>query len=228
VIPCFILARKGSKGLKNKNLIKLNNKPLIEYTIEYAKKCKYISHIMISTDDIRIVKIAKKHKCIVIYPRPSKLSNDTAQSEPALLHAAKYFIKNIGKFDIYAYLQITEPLRPKNILNLCIKKLIDNKKIDSAFAGYEMHKNFWIKRKSTFTRISPLNEINLPRQIKKTIYREDTGVALASRFKFLKKLKRIGKNVYIIRYKNSSGIVDIHSQEDLKIANFILKNTKFS
>jgi CMP-N-acetylneuraminic acid synthetase len=91
-----------------------------------------------------------------------------------------------------------------------------------------MHKNFWIKRKSTFARISPLNEINLPRQIKKTIYREDTGVALASRFKFLKKLKRIGKNVYIIRYKNSSGIVDIHSQEDLKIANFILKNTKFS
>jgi CMP-N-acetylneuraminic acid synthetase len=163
VIPCFILARKGSKGLKNKNLIKLDNKPLIEYTIEYAKKCKYISHILISTDDIRIVKIAKKHKCIVIYPRPKKLSNDKAKTKPALLHAAKYFINNIGIFDIYAYLQITEPLRPKNILNLCIKKLMDNNKIDSAFAGYEMHKNFWIKDKSTFTRISPLNEINLPR-----------------------------------------------------------------
>ena len=59
MIPCFILARKGSKGLKNKNFIRLNNKPLIEYTIEYAKKCKYISHIVISTDDIRIAKIAK-------------------------------------------------------------------------------------------------------------------------------------------------------------------------
>lgn len=222
MIPCFILARKGSKGLKNKNLIKLNNKPLIEYTIEYAKKCKYISHIVISTDDIRIVKIAKKYKCIVIYPRPSKLSNDTAQSEPALLHAAKYFIKNIGEFDIYAYLQITEPLRPKNILNLCIKKLIDNKRIDSAFAGYEMHKNFWIKRKNFFKRISPLNEINLPRQIKKAIYREDTGVALASRFKFLKQLNRIGSNVYIAPYNSFGGIIDIHTSKDLKIANFIL------
>ena len=223
MIPCFILARKGSKSLKNKNLLKLNNKPLIEHTIEYAKKSQYISHIVISTDDIRIAKIAKKHKCIVIYPRPAKLSNDTAQSEPALLHAAKYFIKTIGKFDIYAYLQITEPLRPKNILNLFIKKLINNKKIDSAFAGYEMHKNFWIKRKNTFTRISPLNEINLPRQIKKTIYREDTGIALASRFKFLKQLKRLGKNVYIAPYNSVCGIIDIHAAEDLKIANFILK-----
>lgn len=228
MIPCFILARKGSKGLKNKNFIRLNNKPLIEYTIEYAKKCKYISHIVISTDDIRIAKIAKKHKCIVIYPRPPKLSNDSAKTEPALLHAAKYFIDNIGKFDIYAYLQITEPLRPKNILNLCIKKLMNNKKIDSAFAGYEMHKNFWIKKNNSFRRISPSNEINLPRQIKKPIYREDTGVALASRFKFLKKLKRIGKTIYIVPYKSSSGIIDIHNKEDLKIANFILKNTKFS
>ena len=37
-IPCIILARKGSKSLKNKNLIKLNNKPLIQHSIDYAKK----------------------------------------------------------------------------------------------------------------------------------------------------------------------------------------------
>ena len=50
-IPCVILARKNSKGLKQKNTKRLNNLSLIEHSILYAKKSKLISDIIISTDD---------------------------------------------------------------------------------------------------------------------------------------------------------------------------------
>ena len=54
-----------------------------------------------------------KNKCTVIFPRPMKLSNDTASSVSALYHAAKHMIKNNYDFDIFAYLQVTEPLDQK-------------------------------------------------------------------------------------------------------------------
>ena len=62
-LPCFILARGGSKGLKKKNLYNFLNKPLISHTINYAKKCKLISHVVVSTDDKEIFEFCKKLHC---------------------------------------------------------------------------------------------------------------------------------------------------------------------
>ena len=132
-IPCVILARKNSKGLKDKNICKLNNLTLIEHSIIYAKNSKLVSDIIISTDDIRVKKISEKYKCFTIFPRPERLSRDFSKSEPAIKHALENFIKIKGKIDIYAYLQVTEPIRPKNILDRCIKNLIKNKSIESSF-----------------------------------------------------------------------------------------------
>ena len=60
----IILARGGSKGLKNKNLRKLNGKPLIYYPIDAAKKSKYIGNIIVSTDSQKIASVAKKYHLI--------------------------------------------------------------------------------------------------------------------------------------------------------------------
>ena len=82
-IPCIVLARKNSKGIKNKNRINLNGKPLIQHTIDHLKKVKLIYYIVISTDDNKIANISKNN-CFTIFPRPKKLSNDYATSEVAL------------------------------------------------------------------------------------------------------------------------------------------------
>tara|TARA_B110000003_G_C16642504_1_gene530695 strand:+ start:1998 stop:2687 length:690 start_codon:yes stop_codon:yes gene_type:complete len=225
-IPCFILVRKNSKGLINKNKKKIGNKTLVQHAILYAKKSKFITDIVVSTDDISINKLAKKNGCLTIFPRPKKFSHDRARTEPALLHAAQEFIKINGKFDIYTYMQATEPFRPKKILDACINSLLSDKSLDSAFAGYAMHKNFWYKNISKYKTLTNKKFSNLPRQIKPTIFREDTGIALASRFKILKKGNRIGKNVTIHAYEGIYGLIDIHEQNDLKLANLIYKNFK--
>ena len=135
----------------------------------------------------------QKNKCIIIFPRPKQLSNDNANSVSALYHAAKHMIKNNYDFDIFAYLQVTEPLRPKNILNECIDNLKKNKNINSSFAGYIVKKNFWFKTQKNYKMISPPRESLLPRQKRKPIYREDCGIALASRKKFLLIKKKFTK-----------------------------------
>jgi CMP-N,N'-diacetyllegionaminic acid synthase len=222
-IPCIILARKGSKALKNKNTFQLNKKPLIVYSIEYAQKCKFVTDIIISTDDPKVYRLAKKYNCFCVYPRPKYLSNDDAKSEPAMVHALKEFEKKNGKTKYYAYLQCTEPLRPKEILNDCFKYILSNEKIDSAFAGYKMHKNIWENRKGKMIRLSKFNQRNLPRQKKNPVFREDTGIALVSKSSILRdQMERIGKKVKIVPYNSLEGLVDIHTIDDIKLAKSIL------
>ena len=60
-ILCTICARKGSKGLKNKNIANLNGKPLIIHTLNQAKKIKFIKDIVVSTNSKFIRKIVGKN-----------------------------------------------------------------------------------------------------------------------------------------------------------------------
>ena len=226
ILPCFILSRKNSKSLKNKNIYKFNNKPLIQHTIDFAKKTGNITHIVISTDDPKVVPIAKKNKCILIYPRPKHLSQDKSISLHALKHAADFIIKKGYDFDIFGFLQITEPLRPAGILDKCINILKKKKKINSVFAGFSFKKNFWISKNSSFKMISPTSESIIPRQKRKNIYREDCGVSLASRKEVLmKKNKLYSEPISIVPYNTYEGFLDIHSKKDILFGEQLIKYT---
>ena len=61
IIYALIPARSGSKRIKNKNILKLNNKNLIQITIEQALKTKEINKIFVSTDSKIIQKVAKNY-----------------------------------------------------------------------------------------------------------------------------------------------------------------------
>ena len=86
-IICVIPARSGSERIKNKNLIRINNITLIEYTILHALKSKLIDrNIYVSSDSKEILDIANKYNVKGIL-RPKNISNNKASSESALIHA---------------------------------------------------------------------------------------------------------------------------------------------
>ena len=60
----IILARKGSKRIKNKNLVKINGKPLIEYTLNSIIPIMPLNNIYISTNDKNIMRIAIKYNIV--------------------------------------------------------------------------------------------------------------------------------------------------------------------
>jgi len=225
-IVAIIPLRSGSKGLKNKNVKKIGNLPLFAHTIMAAKKSKYINEVFVSTDSEKYSILAKKYGANVPFLRPKKHSSDRSTTESVLKHFATYLFKNrnFNKKDIIVYLQATELFRPKNIIDQCISKLIINQKIDTAFAAQVTHKNYWISGGSRFKRLNLLKHKQyLPRQSKKTIYREDTGVACATRLKVLLSGNRIGRNVEIVEYDHLLSFIDIHSIEDFKLAKLVYK-----
>lgn len=121
----LIPARGGSKGIPHKNIIQIQNKPLICYTIETGVKAKekgFIDRIIVSTDDEEIAEIAKGAGAEVPFLRPDSLSNDTAKSVDVMIHAYEFYKKQGIEYDTIILLQPTAPLRSyediKNSLEL--------------------------------------------------------------------------------------------------------------
>ena len=117
----IIPARKGSKRLKRKNILKLNKKPLVQLTIEFAKKLKNIFDIIVSTDDPKIIKISRKLNVKAPFLRPAKLSNDNASSFSVCAHAINFYEKKYTSIDAILLLQPTSPFRSKSVIDTIIK-----------------------------------------------------------------------------------------------------------
>jgi len=107
VIP----ARGGSKGVPRKNIKLLNDKPLIQYTIEAAKIIFSDDHICISTDDEEIKSVVENLGISVPFMRPIHLASDTAGSYEVLLHAISHYEENGYEADTLILLQPTSPFR---------------------------------------------------------------------------------------------------------------------
>jgi len=111
-ILCTICARGGSKGVKNKNIRKINGKPLISYTIEQAKKSELFEYIVVSTDSDEIATIAQKFGAEVFFKRPAELANDSSGKLPAIRHALLESEEHYGKiFNSIIDLDATAPIR---------------------------------------------------------------------------------------------------------------------
>ena len=106
----IIPARSGSKGLPNKNILMLGNKPLIAYTIEAALKSNEFERVIVSTDSLEYKYIAEKFGAEV-FMRSEELSNDKASSF-VVIEDVLNKIETI--IDYFVLLQVTSPFRNEN------------------------------------------------------------------------------------------------------------------
>jgi|TARA_Y100000294_G_scaffold177367_1_gene202517 CMP-N-acetylneuraminic acid synthetase len=113
-IYALITARKGSKGIKDKNLKKIKKKTLVEITIDKVKKIKKIDKIFCSSDDKRIEKICRINK-INFIERPKNLALDNSSSFSVVRHFANYLKKRkISMPFVVLLLQSTSPFLKKS------------------------------------------------------------------------------------------------------------------
>lgn len=106
-VLAIIPARGGSKGIPRKNIKLLHGKPLIAWTIEEAKKSKYIDKLIVSTDDDEIIKVSKEWGAEVPFKRPPELAQDDTPGIEPVLHVVEQF----PNYDYVVLLQPTSPLR---------------------------------------------------------------------------------------------------------------------
>ena len=125
----IIPARGGSKGLKRKNIQKLCGKPLIEWSIEAAKKSMLLDRFVVSTEDPEIEVIAIDAGAEVIQ-RPKSLAVDTA----ICIDVIKHVLESV-EAEIIVLISPTSPIRIDNILDQAIERFIKSG-ADSLATGF--------------------------------------------------------------------------------------------
>ncbi|TXE81320.1 acylneuraminate cytidylyltransferase family protein [Campylobacter peloridis] len=223
-ILCTICARGGSKGVKNKNIKKINNLELIAYSIIQAKNSKLFDHIVISTDNDEIANVALKYGGEVFFKRDKSLAQDTSAKLPvikdALLKSEEYF-KN--KFDTIIDLDASAPLRSsKDIINAYELFKYENK--DNLITATPARRNPYFNLIEIQDGIvNKSKEGNfVTRQSAPKCYDMNASIYIFKREKLLKNDTLFGKNtsLYIMNEKTA---FDIDSELDFEIVEFLIK-----
>ena len=222
----LICARKGSKGIKNKNIKLFNGKPLIYYTIKKALTSKFIDEVYVSTDSNKISKISKAFGAKIRFLRKKNLSKDTTPEIKVWKDAISRLEKlNRKKYDYLCVLPITSPLRLTKDIDDCIK-IFKSKKCDGVITITPSSKNPYFN----MVQINKRN-LNLINNAKKKIFTRQkspkvydvTTLAYVMSTKFIKEKNSIfdGKLEYKIIPKIRS--VDIDDEIDFKFAEFLYR-----
>jgi CMP-N-acetylneuraminic acid synthetase len=221
-VVAIIPARGGSKGIPKKNIRLLAGKPLIAHTIEQARASGVIDRIVVSTDDEEIAAVARKYGAEVPFMRPAELAQDLTPTEPVLQHAVEWLEEKEGyRVDVVVFFQLTDVFRTPEMIVQVVQRLLEEDELDSVFIAYQTHKNFWRKLEGKWVRLAPDLAYG-PRQTKQPVYREDTGLACATRGHVVRAGRRIGDRVDIVATKDDKTSIDIHDEFDLWLAEKIL------
>ena len=129
-IIAVIPARGGSKGIPGKNIKLLGGKPLIQYTIDAARRVFKDNEIIVSTDDEYIKQCVENGGLTVPFIRPAHLATDTASTYEVLLNVVAHYESIYGPMDVLVLLQPTSPFRTSEHIQQALSLFNEQKHID--------------------------------------------------------------------------------------------------
>jgi CMP-N,N'-diacetyllegionaminic acid synthase len=119
----LIPARGGSRGIPRKNIKMLRGKPLVWYTAAAALAARYLSRVILSTEDEEIAEVGQGCGLEVPFMRPLELAGDETPTLDVVLHAVSYLEQRGERYDAFCLLQPTNPLRRSEDIDRCIELL---------------------------------------------------------------------------------------------------------
>jgi len=121
-VIAIIPARGGSKGISRKNIVNLAGKPLINWTIDACLQSSFVSRVVVSSDDKKILEVASRSGAEPLL-RPSRLATDTALTTPVISHVISSLEGQLDEVKYIVLLQPTSPLRTFRHLDAAFVRL---------------------------------------------------------------------------------------------------------
>lgn len=154
----LIPARGGSKGIPGKNIRRLGGKPLIQYSIEMARKFVCDSQIIVSTDSDSIIDVVENLGLSVPFRRPETLATDKAGSFEVIKHALEFYRGIGGNCEKIVLLQPTSPFRAmkdvEDALSACTPEVdmsltVKITNSNPYYILYEENEEGWLQKSKT-------------------------------------------------------------------------------
>ncbi len=220
-VLAVIPARGGSKGLPRKNVTALMGKPLLTWTVEEAKKSKYIDRLILSSENEEIIRLAKSLGCEVPFVRPDELSRDETPGIEPILHA----LTLLPGYDLVMMLQPTSPLRSVMDIDGGVEQCL-RKNANACVSVTETQKSpYWMYSLDSDERMKPVLEI----EEKTALRRQDlprtyflNGAVYVAHKEWLIQTRSFVSNGTVGYVMPRERSVDIDTEFDFKIAEFLL------
>jgi N-acylneuraminate cytidylyltransferase len=225
-IIAIIPARGGSKRIPQKNIIDLGGKPMIAWTIEAALKSRYISKVVVSTDNKDIASVAVKYGAEVPFLR-DECADDHSPISLATIRALKQMeVAGFEASDIVVQLMANCPLRDSEDIDKAIENFIakeSNFQISSFKFGWM---NPWWAHKIDSNGLA-LPIFNDKDRIRRSQDQPDlfcpTGAIWIAKTTQLINVKSFYGPNYSFYPLNWINAIDIDDYEDLEMANIFFK-----
>lgn len=222
-VLAIIPARGGSKGVPGKNIRNLAGKPLIAWTIEEAKKSKYIDRLILSSENEEIIKVAKEYGCEVPFVRPAELARDETPGSDPVIHAINTIPE---KYDYVVLLQPTSPLRTVVDIDGCIEHCVE-KNVPACVSVTEAQQSpYWMYIVNKQMKMQPFleypGEINR-RQDLPQVYVLNGAVYVAE-YEFLKEHKSFVTLETLAYLMPTERSIDIDSELDFSYCEWLISS----
>ncbi|MFV0504505.1 MAG: cytidylyltransferase domain-containing protein [Lachnospirales bacterium] len=210
---CFIPIKSNSERVTGKNFRILNGKKLYEYIIENVKEANVFDDVYVDTNSDEIAEYTRNMGLYAIERKPILAENSSNGNDLIVYHYEKF-----PNYDYYFQLFATAPYLQSKTIEACYNKLMLSNEYDSCFTATENYSFFWHAGTPVNYRpgILPRSQDMLP------VIEESTGLYGISNEALNKYRCRIGKNPYM-HIIDKFEAVDINTEEDLKIAEYIGK-----
>lgn len=226
-IIAVIPARGGSKRIPKKNILELNGKPMLAWTIEAALKSKYIDEILVSTDDEEIAQVGKKYGARVPFFRNAKADDHSPISLATIQALNQWEEAGFERHEIVVQLMANCPLRNSTDIDLAIENFTHkNLNFQLSCFKYGWMNPWWAHKLDSEGLASPLFDES--ERMKRSQDQPDlycpTGAIWIAEIESLKKSNSFYGPKYSFFPMHWKSAIDIDEYEDLEMANYFLKN----
>ncbi|MBN2015040.1 MAG: methyltransferase domain-containing protein [Candidatus Altiarchaeota archaeon] len=230
-ILCLILARGGSERVPKKNIKILGDKPLITYTLECAKKSKYIDRIIVSTDSDEIARVSTDFGAEAPFRRPADISKSDSTELDAFKHALSWLKENESYVpDIIVKLFPTSPFRKAETVDRAIELLMSRPDADSVrsvrLCTEHPHKMWRIDQNGFLESFVPLDE-KLPEahtlayHLLPEVYIQNASIDVTKPSNIWKKNSITGTKILPLVMEEYESL-DINTPLDFELADYLI------
>ena len=227
-ILAIIPARGGSKGIPGKNIKLLGGKKLLVYTSEIALQSKFLTEVMVSTEDEQIAAVAQSLGIQVPFFRPKALAQDHTPTIDVIIHALNWYGNKNIVFDAVCLLQVTSPFRTLDFLDQAIEKFILSScdslvSVQKVPHEYNPHWTFEVNAVGNLKIATGENKIISRRQELPLAYHRDGSIYITKTKVLLEQYSLYGKSIAFIE-SSPEMYVNIDTMADWEKAELIVKN----
>lgn len=227
-ILAIIPARGGSNGVTGKNIKLLNGKPLLAYTAEIALQSKFLTEVIVSTEDLQIKDVAERLGMKVPFIRPLALAQDKTPTIDVIIHALEWYEKQNIFFEAVCLLQATSPFRTVEFLDKAIAKFIESDcdslvSVQKVPHEYNPHWTFEVNDEGNLKIATGEIKIIPRRQDLPTAYHRDGSIYITKTTVLLEEHSLYGRSTAFIE-SDPELYVNIDTMEDWENAEKMLQN----